>query len=231
MKSILVLLFVFTCLHESVISDTTKSNPITTKHKANLKPTTTTDIFYDYSLVSNLTVISPANLTSESHLLSSTATTLPLVIDPKAQLNETIININTYIPEIQSEVSAVPQINFESCVGSACSVACTRAKLDLLAIDDYVCFNINLVSCNSQLAVNVQLGNETIYNDRFSVINPHCFISYEVPFSMKMFHIRFHFDNLVMTSTSSLTACITMEVVMTQLYSFSNSLGCFELGN
>ena len=107
MKSILVLLFVFTCLHESVISDTTKSNPThtTTKHKANLKPTTTTDIFYDYSLVSNLTVISPANLTSESHLLSSTATTLPLVIDPKAQLNETIININTYIPEIQSEVS------------------------------------------------------------------------------------------------------------------------------
>jgi uncharacterized paraquat-inducible protein A len=103
-----ILLVVLIFLHNSAkTSAITTNNKLITRSKvtSSLKPTTTTDIFYDYSLVSNLTVISPANLTSDSRLLSSTKSTLQLAIDPEAQLNETITNIKTYIPEIQNEIS------------------------------------------------------------------------------------------------------------------------------
>lgn len=61
------------------------------------------------------------------------------------------------------------------------------------------------------------------------VINPHCYISYSVPNSMNYFSIRFYFDNMVFTYDGTLTACVTMELNMNELYSFSRSLGNYQM--
>ncbi len=46
---------------------------------------------------------------------------------------------------------------------------------------------------------------------------------------MNYFSIRFYFDNMVFTYDGTLTACVTMELNMNELYSFSRSLGNYQM--
>ena len=105
----LILLIVLICLQEkakSQMKTMPKANQMPAKTTTSApRPTTTTDIIYDYSLLSNLTIISPGNLSAPSNKPLKSNTTTPFVINPRAQLNETITNIKEYIPEIQAEVS------------------------------------------------------------------------------------------------------------------------------
>ena len=129
MNFLIIFLLIESIQLNHVLTATTKRSTTTT---TTLNPGTT-DIIYDYSMLNDTAPI----IVPSDNKFSISSTTPPIPLSPEAQLNETINNIELYIPELQNEVSNTPRVNFEKCTNNICNDVCTHVKLDLLAMDTY----------------------------------------------------------------------------------------------
>ncbi len=133
----LIIFFLIELIQLNHVLTATTKRATTTTSTTTSNPGTT-DIIYDYSMLNDTAPI----IVPSDNKFSSSSTTPPIPISPEAQLNETINNIELYIPELQNEVSNTPRVNFEKCTNSICNDVCTHVKLDLLAMDTYSNINI-----------------------------------------------------------------------------------------
>lgn len=129
MNFLIIFLLIESIQLNHVLTATTKRSTTTTT----TSNPGTTDIIYDYSMLNDTAPI----IVPSDNKFSISSTTPPIPLSPEAQLNETINNIELYIPELQNEVSNTPRVNFEKCTNNICNDVCTHVKLDLLAMDTY----------------------------------------------------------------------------------------------
>ena len=108
---------------------------------ATTKPTTTTKmstLSNENELVYEYDEMSDNSRMIESVVLNNlTSATSSMTTNPRKNINETINNIEVYIPELQEEVSSTKKLDFTTCNGPICTDSCTHLKIDLLGIDSY----------------------------------------------------------------------------------------------